>query len=71
MVRSAARVPRQRAGPLLGPMRASVRDRSWTGFDAGVASLVDGAYFSTYLESFERVWASACALEPDTDGVPA
>ena len=32
---------------------------------------VDGAYFSTYLESFERVWASARALEADTDGIPA
>ena len=27
---------------------------------------VDGAYFSTYLESFERVWASARALDPGT-----
>jgi transcriptional regulator with XRE-family HTH domain len=32
---------------------------------------VDGAYFSTYLESFERVWGSARALEPDTGGVLA
>jgi len=32
---------------------------------------VDGAYFSTYLESFERVWASARALAPDTDSVLA
>jgi hypothetical protein len=31
---------------------------------------VDGAYFSTYLESFERVWGSARTLEPDTDSVP-
>jgi len=31
---------------------------------------VDGAYFSTYLESFERVWASARTLEPDRDRVP-
>ena len=26
---------------------------------------VDGAYFSTYLESFERVWASARPLEQE------
>jgi transcriptional regulator with XRE-family HTH domain len=26
---------------------------------------VDGAYFSTYLESFERVWASARPFEPE------
>jgi hypothetical protein len=32
---------------------------------------VDGAYFSTYLESFERVWASARAPDPDSlEGSP-
>ena len=32
---------------------------------------VDGAYFNTYMESFERVWASARALDPgDVAGMP-
>ena len=31
---------------------------------------VDGAFFNTYIESFERVWASARAPESDLAGVP-
>jgi hypothetical protein len=30
---------------------------------------VDGAFFNTYIESFERVWASARAPEGDLAGV--
>jgi hypothetical protein len=33
--------------------------------------LVDGAYFHTYVESFERVWSSARPLEVDPALEPA